>query len=421
MFLSHSSHDKALVRRVAKDLVQRGIGVWLDEKDIRTGNRIVESLQEGLEVTDALILFLSKSSVASKWVETEWGARLFQDHVDRKSTIITAMVEDCEIPYLLRQQKYVDFRGDYLAGLNSLVLSIGSPQAQSSITIPDYVSELLDDLSSEYIHLPISGAVSLIQTIKTLTRSGKRGRFAGFVPEIPVRTVYDHILSVAHSAECLYEYLSHNTDPSDRFLISECITYHDLNEVLLGDVPAFTNPTIGKSDPSQLYTESRLRSIDSKIRNKVANQFLLMFLSDNQRNTMNIVDEIMYNGHGNVHRYVFMLDKIDPIVSIWRYLHQFRVELSGNSDEFLKRLKNFFENPQLKSIVDLYGWCGVTKKLVNALQDRDLALRYSEDASLLDQDDVLGLPAFVAKRLIEGRPLQFSDSADLPALRTTFQ
>lgn len=71
IFLSHSSKDKPLVEAVAKQLVRRGIHVWLDKHELPTGTNLMETLRRAVESQKYLILFLSEKAINSTWVTEE--------------------------------------------------------------------------------------------------------------------------------------------------------------------------------------------------------------------------------------------------------------------------------------------------------------------------------------------------------------
>jgi len=73
IFISHSSTDKWIARRIATDLEGRGIESFLDEKDIKTGDSIDEAIQTHLADCDELLMLLSPASLKSSWVLIEIG------------------------------------------------------------------------------------------------------------------------------------------------------------------------------------------------------------------------------------------------------------------------------------------------------------------------------------------------------------
>src|ERR1041385_7667216 len=76
VFLSHSSKDKWIARRIADDLDKIGVTSFLDEKDITTGESIDESIRVHLGGSNDFLLLLSPASIASHWVLIELGGAL---------------------------------------------------------------------------------------------------------------------------------------------------------------------------------------------------------------------------------------------------------------------------------------------------------------------------------------------------------
>jgi TIR domain len=73
VFISHSSLDKWIARRVSKDLEALGATTFLDEKDIETGDSIDDAIQEHLSECDEILMILSPAALSSHWVLLEIG------------------------------------------------------------------------------------------------------------------------------------------------------------------------------------------------------------------------------------------------------------------------------------------------------------------------------------------------------------
>ena len=110
IFLSHSSNDKNFVEKLAKDLVKWDYRVWFDKWEIKIGDNIVQKIDSGISESDYLALIISKSSVESDWVNTEWTSMAITAMNEKKAKIFPILIEDCNIPSLLRPFKYADFR-----------------------------------------------------------------------------------------------------------------------------------------------------------------------------------------------------------------------------------------------------------------------------------------------------------------------
>jgi uncharacterized protein YjbI with pentapeptide repeats len=70
-FISYSHADDSFARRLYEQLQRRGVRCWLDKKNMRPGERILDSIEEAIGSHDKTILCCSKFSLSSGWVKDE--------------------------------------------------------------------------------------------------------------------------------------------------------------------------------------------------------------------------------------------------------------------------------------------------------------------------------------------------------------
>jgi hypothetical protein len=124
VFLSHSSHDKPFVRTLARDL--QAWGVWLDEEEVTVGDSIVGRVQGALSECRHVVVVLSRESVKSRWVQKEVNTALMSSLAGSGVRLLPVLKEDCDIPQLLREVRYADFRNSYKNGLRELLGGLDS-------------------------------------------------------------------------------------------------------------------------------------------------------------------------------------------------------------------------------------------------------------------------------------------------------
>jgi len=113
VFLCHSSKDKAAVRELYQTLrAETWIDAWLDEEKLLPGQDWHEEIEKAVEVTDVVIVLLSKQSVSQEgYVQRE--LKLALDVADEKPEntifIIPLRLDDCPAPRRLRGWHYVDY------------------------------------------------------------------------------------------------------------------------------------------------------------------------------------------------------------------------------------------------------------------------------------------------------------------------
>jgi hypothetical protein len=120
VFVSHSSKDKPFVRKLVEAIQKHLLNVWVDEHEIKVGDSLVGKISEALKGADYLVIVLSQASVSSRWVEQELNAAL-TNQISGKGVVLPVLLEDCELPILLRDRLYADFRADFNVGLQALL------------------------------------------------------------------------------------------------------------------------------------------------------------------------------------------------------------------------------------------------------------------------------------------------------------
>jgi hypothetical protein len=121
IFISYSHHDRGFVEQLAKDLKFAGFPVWWDEWEIKVGHSIIKKVSEGIGKSAYLAIVLSPSSVESDFVQRELNSALVTQLKSKKIEILPLLISDCEVPLLLIDTHYADFRLDYQSGFRKLL------------------------------------------------------------------------------------------------------------------------------------------------------------------------------------------------------------------------------------------------------------------------------------------------------------
>jgi len=159
VFISHSSKDKRYAQRIAKSLKNQGIDVWYDDWSMRPGDSIVSKIEAGIADSNVLLILLSKASTKSSWVRAEINAFFNKAVADRNIRIIPVLIENVELPPLLRDRLCVDLRRDFEGGLATLVKSL-QPEIDPCSILPDEV--LIDDFDSGILRPNMLGGLTLV-------------------------------------------------------------------------------------------------------------------------------------------------------------------------------------------------------------------------------------------------------------------
>lgn len=126
VFLSHSSADNELAKQVSEDLKKAGYGVWLDKAEIGVGINFVEKIAQGISKSRFVAVMVSKNSHESNWVGKELTMKLAEEVKTGRVCVLPILVDECELPPLLADKDYADFRTDYERGLKDLLVAINA-------------------------------------------------------------------------------------------------------------------------------------------------------------------------------------------------------------------------------------------------------------------------------------------------------
>lgn len=122
VFISYSRRDNHFVSRLANDLRQAGVSVWIDAEQINPGADWKQEIVKGLSDSSVMLFLASRNSTDSQWMRVELDAFL-----RRQGKVIPLVVDDigaADMPWTLAAIQYVDFRGDYNVALQQLLSAL---------------------------------------------------------------------------------------------------------------------------------------------------------------------------------------------------------------------------------------------------------------------------------------------------------
>lgn len=113
-FVSYSREDEGFAMKLAGDLKDANIKVWIDQSELKGGDPWNGEIEKALDACPRTLVVLSPASVRSRNVLNEVGRAL-----RKQNTVIPVLYLDCDIPLQLECSHQVDFRSDYDRGLRA--------------------------------------------------------------------------------------------------------------------------------------------------------------------------------------------------------------------------------------------------------------------------------------------------------------
>ncbi len=110
VFLSYSSKDKKVVRKVANRLKSDGLRVWFAEWELKAGDSIPAKIEEGLERSRVLVLCMSDNAFGSDWTTLESQTFRYRDPLNKERRFIPLRLDEAPIKGSLAQFLYINWR-----------------------------------------------------------------------------------------------------------------------------------------------------------------------------------------------------------------------------------------------------------------------------------------------------------------------
>jgi hypothetical protein len=94
LFISYSSKDDLLARRLYADLQDYGVRCWFAPEDMKIGDKIRARIDEAIHLHEKLLLLLSEHSLASIWVEDEVEAALEKEQQQQREVLFPVRLDE---------------------------------------------------------------------------------------------------------------------------------------------------------------------------------------------------------------------------------------------------------------------------------------------------------------------------------------
>ncbi len=182
VFFSYSRDDSEFVLKLASELREQGVNLWLDQLDIAAGERWDSAIEKALETCETLIVVLSPTSVGSVNVMDEVSYAL-----ESGKRVVPVLARACDIPFRLRRVQHINFVDDYDRGFKHLMRGFRSasegadalPAAPAAAPSPprdkaDRASGAPDKPLGKRLGLGLAGGAVLALVLFLVLRPGQK-------------------------------------------------------------------------------------------------------------------------------------------------------------------------------------------------------------------------------------------------------
>jgi hypothetical protein len=122
-FISYSSPDDILARRLHADLQEEGVRCWFAPHDLQPGDYFRKRIDEAIHIQDKLLLILSEHSVKSGWVGYEVETALNREIRQKREILFPLRIDDAVFPALPIGQSHSEISATLETLPNGLILN----------------------------------------------------------------------------------------------------------------------------------------------------------------------------------------------------------------------------------------------------------------------------------------------------------
>jgi TIR domain-containing protein len=127
LFICYASEDIEFVTRLVSELDRRALCAWFDRRELLVGDSIIDRVNQALTEARYLIAVLSPHSIQKPWVARELNSTLMRQLArENNIQILPLLFQSCNLPPLLADIKYADFRMSFEQGLGELLSALAN-------------------------------------------------------------------------------------------------------------------------------------------------------------------------------------------------------------------------------------------------------------------------------------------------------
>jgi hypothetical protein len=159
VFISHTTEDAQIAKKIRNYLVLKGINVFDDKTDISMGSNLASSINEAISSSDAVLFVISKNTEKSMWVNQEMSLAVNNKLKGKDVKLIPVITErNSEIPFFLKDYVYLDLtRGqNFDSGMLRLIESLAS----------DKKTSIAQDLETKVVNIEIEKELLKLKSLE---------------------------------------------------------------------------------------------------------------------------------------------------------------------------------------------------------------------------------------------------------------
>lgn len=134
VFLSHAHQDQEIADKVREFLARSEIEVTNFHSEVTAGESLISHLDSAIERCDAMLVFISRNSEKSRWIDQEIALAVSKRHKGKNILIVPLIVDrGSEVPFFLKDYLYLDIseKSAFTESMKKLLHAFQTEKAES--------------------------------------------------------------------------------------------------------------------------------------------------------------------------------------------------------------------------------------------------------------------------------------------------
>jgi hypothetical protein len=132
VFISYSSLDRIITRRIVARLKKEGFSTWLDEHQLLAGDPLAEGIGTAISRAKAVLVVISANSIKSRWLKYELNIAT-ERMVRGECRVIPIVIDNAQLPPEVQGLLYADLRKSFKYGIQGIISALDHEAYKSAI------------------------------------------------------------------------------------------------------------------------------------------------------------------------------------------------------------------------------------------------------------------------------------------------
>jgi hypothetical protein len=132
VFISYSSLDRVITRKIDARLKKEGFSIWLDEHQLLVGDPLAKEISTAISRAKAVLVVVSANSIKSRWLKYELNIAT-ERMIKGECRVIPVVIDDVQLLPEVQGLMYADLRKSFKYGIRGIISALDHEAHKSAL------------------------------------------------------------------------------------------------------------------------------------------------------------------------------------------------------------------------------------------------------------------------------------------------